>query len=118
MKNVNTKCVHALLLATLVSVAVTGCANTMRGAKKDTEIIAEKTGGGIETMDVKTALIKDGRVDAGNINVDTSASTKTVLLKGSVPSAEQRATAEAIAREQAKGYRIDNQLTVVPRQQL
>jgi osmotically-inducible protein OsmY len=66
-------------------------------------------------MDVKAALIADGRVDAGNINVDTSASTKTVVLKGSVPTDEQRTTAEAIAREQAKGYTITNNLTVAPK---
>jgi len=104
-----------ILAAALIAAVSAGCANTMRGVKKDTEKAVEKTGGGIETMDVKAALIADGRVDAGNINVDTSASTKTVLLKGSVPTAEQRRIAEVIAREQAKGYRIDNQLTVVPK---
>jgi len=36
--------------------------------------------------------IADGRVDASSIKVDTSASTKTVVLKGSVPIAEQKAT--------------------------
>ena len=61
---------------------------------------------------MKSALIADGRVDATNINVDTIASTRTVVLKGSVPTAEQKATAEGIAREKAKGYTITNQLTV------
>ena len=112
-----TKYFAPVLLLTLVSLAAPGCGNTMRGAKKDTEKIVEKTGAGVETMDVKAALIKDGRVDASNVNVDTSASTKTVLLKGSVPTAEQKSAAEMIAREQAKGYRIDNQLVVVPKQQ-
>jgi osmotically-inducible protein OsmY len=95
---------------------LTGCANTMQGIGEDTENIMENTGAGVETMDVKSALMADGRVDASNVNVDTIADTKTVVLKGSVPTAEQRATAEAIARDQAKGYRIDNQLTVAPRQ--
>ena len=102
----------ALALAIVASAA---CGNTMRGIKTDTESNVEKTAGGVETMDVKAALIADGRVDAGNINVDTSASTKTVVLKGSVPTAEQRTTAETIAREQAKGYTITNNLTVVPK---
>jgi len=106
---------QAVVAAVLVSTLAAGCANTMRGVKADTEKAVENTGGGLETMDVKAALIADGRVDSANINVDTSASTKTVLLKGSVPTAEMRATAEAIAREQAKGYKIDNQLTVVPK---
>ena len=61
---------------------------------------------------MKSALIADGRVDASNINVDTSASTKTVVLKGSVPTAQQKTTAEAIARDKAEGYTINNQLTV------
>lgn len=101
----------AVAVAILVSAA---CGNTMRGIKTDTENAAEKTAAGVETMDVKAALIADGRVDAANINVDTSASTKTVVLKGSVPTAEQRTTAEAIARDQAKGYVITNNLTVAP----
>lgn len=106
---------QAVFAAVLVSALTAGCGATWRGVKTDTETAVEKTGGGIETMDVKAALIADGRVDAGNINVDTSASTKTVVLKGSVPTAAQRTMAETIAREQAKGYRIDNQLTVVPK---
>ena len=109
-----TKHLQGLMMATLV-ISAAACANTMQGVKTDTEKAVENTGGGIETMDVKAALIADGRVDAGNINVDTSASTKTVVLKGSVPSAEQRSFAEMIAKEQAKGYTINNQLTVVPK---
>ena len=109
-----TKYLQGVLMAALV-VSTAACANTMQGVKADTEKAVENTGGGIETMDVKAALIADGRVDAGNINVDTSASTKTVVLKGSVPTAEQRTVAEAIAKEQAKGYTINNQLTVVPK---
>ena len=36
----------------------------------------------VETMDVKAALMADSRVEAGNINVDTDHTTKTVVLKG------------------------------------
>ena len=71
-----------------------------------------QTAAAAQTVDVKSALIADARVDATNINVDTIASTRTVVLKGSVPTAEQKATAEGIAREKAKGYTITNQLTV------
>ena len=107
-----------MLTGTLVAVLALGaggCANTMQGAKQDTERAAEKTAAAVETVDVKSALIADGRVDASNINVDTNSSTKTVVLKGSVPTADQKATAEAIARDQAKGYTITNNLTVVPK---
>lgn len=106
--------IHVSLVAA-IAISATACGNTMRGIKTDTENAAEKTAAGVETFDVKAALIADGRVDAGNINVDTSADTKTVVLKGSVPTAEQKTQAEAIAKDQAKGYRIDNRLTVVPK---
>ena len=66
----------------------------------------------VETMDVKAALMRDDRVDAGGINVDTNHQTKTVVLKGKVPTAAQKALAEQIAAEQATGYRIQNELTV------
>jgi osmotically-inducible protein OsmY len=99
--------------ALIVVAALSGaCANTVQGVKQDSEKIAEKTGAAANTVDVKSALIADGRVDASNINVDTSASTKTVVLKGTVPNAQQRTTAEAIARDNAEGYTITNQLTV------
>ena len=101
--------------ALIVVAALSGaCANTVRGVKQDTEKVAEKTSAASNTVDVKSALIADGRVDASGINVDTSAQTKTVVLKGTVPSADQKATAEAIARDKAEGYKIVNQLTVAP----
>jgi osmotically-inducible protein OsmY len=98
-----------------VIIASAACGNTMRGIQTDAENATENTAAGVETMDVKAALIADGRVDAANINVDTIASTKTVVLKGSVPTADQRTVAEQIARDQAKGYQITNNLTVVPK---
>ena len=101
--------------ALIVVAALSGaCANTVRGVKQDTEKVAEKTSAASNTVDVKSALIADGRVDASGINVDTSAQTKTVVLKGTVPSADQKTTAEAIARDKAEGYKIVNQLTVAP----
>ncbi|MEZ5285797.1 MAG: BON domain-containing protein [Vicinamibacterales bacterium] len=71
-------------------------------------------GAAMETMDVKMALMASDRVDAGDINVDTNHETKTVVLKGKVPTAEQKAAAEQIAREEAEGYRVQNELMVAP----
>jgi len=65
-----------------------------------------------QTVDVKTALMADKGVDASHIDVDTDASTKTVTLKGSVPSQAQKVKADQIAHDYAAGYRIVNQLTV------
>lgn len=107
--NKNSTGVCALILVAALSGA---CANTVRGVKQDTEKVAEKTAAATNTVDVKSALIADGRVDASSINVDTNAETRTVVLKGTVPTAEQKSTAEAIARDNAEGYRIVNQLSV------
>ena len=68
----------------------------------------------VETIDVKSALMADRTVDASHINVDTFHETKTVVLKGSVKTAPQRAEAARIAAAEAPTYRIDNQLTIVP----
>lgn len=70
--------------------------------------------GAVETIDVKSALMADRTVDASHINVDTFHETKTVVLKGSVKTATQRDEAARIAAAEAPGYRIDNQLRIVP----
>lgn len=66
----------------------------------------------VETLDVKTALTADSRVDASNINVDSDHVAKTVTLKGRVPTAAQKTLAEEIATAKAIGYRVRNELTV------
>ena len=68
-----------------------------------------------ETIDVKTALMSDATVDASDINVDTFHETKTVVLKGSVTTAAQKAEAGKIAAREAEGYKVENQLVVKPR---
>lgn len=87
-------------------------------AAADTREAAREAGGAVagavETIDVKSALMADRTVDASHINVDTLHETKTVVLKGSVKTATQRDEAARIAAAEAPGYRIDNQLTVVP----
>lgn len=100
-----------LMLAGLVVSAV-ACSNTMSGAEKDTEAAVERAAGAAETFDVKTSLIGDGRVDASHIDVDTISETKTVILRGSVPTRKQRSLAGDIAKREARGYRIDNQLSI------
>lgn len=65
-----------------------------------------------QTLDVKTALMADSSIDASRIDVDTDEATKTVTLKGTVPNAAQKASAERIAKAKAEGYKIRNSLTV------
>jgi osmotically-inducible protein OsmY len=67
-----------------------------------------------ETLDVKSALMADATIDASEINVDTLHETKTVILKGSVPTSAQKEEAARIAAREAEGYRVDNQLMVKP----
>ncbi len=90
-----------------------------REAKDDVSRTAGKAGSAVdaaaETIDVKTALMADSTVDASDINVDTFHETKTVVLKGSVPTAAQKAEVGKIAAREAEGYKIDNKLTVKPR---
>ena len=84
-------------------------------ARKAANEAGSAVGAAAETIDVKTALMADTTVDASDINVDTFHETKTVVLKGSVPTAAQRAEAGRIAAREAEGYRVDNQLIVKAR---
>ncbi|MEQ1757309.1 MAG: BON domain-containing protein [Vicinamibacterales bacterium] len=66
----------------------------------------------VQTLDVKSALTADSRVDASNINVDTDHVTKTIVLKGRVPTAAQKTLAGQIATSHANSYNVRNELTV------
>jgi hyperosmotically inducible protein len=79
------------------------------GAKE----VGSEVGAKKQTVDVKAALMVDKSIDTSHIDVDTDADTKTVTLKGTVPTAAQKAAAEKVAREKAEGYKVRNQLTVV-----
>jgi osmotically-inducible protein OsmY len=86
-----------------------------RAADKAGELAGEAgeaIGAAKQTFDVKAALTADTTIDASHIDVDTEHETRTVTLKGTVPTAEQKAAAERIARDKAEGYTIVNQLTV------
>lgn len=78
------------------------------GAKE----VASDVGAGKQTVDIKAALMAATGIDASHIDVDTDANTKTVTLKGTVPTASQRTAAAELARDKAQGYRIRNLLTV------
>ena len=65
-----------------------------------------------QTMQIKTALIDADNLDANNIDVDTNGSTKTVTLRGHVPTASQKAAAERIAKQKAPDYKVVNNITV------
>jgi osmotically-inducible protein OsmY len=113
MLNTVRRFITAAVAVALLVVSV-ACSNTARAVVNDTKDNTAKVAAGAETVDVKTALMAAKDLDTGAIDVDTYADTKTVVLRGSVPTAEQKARAEQIAREHAPNYKIDNRLAVVP----
>jgi osmotically-inducible protein OsmY len=98
----------------LALAGVTGCAQTARGVVTDTKENTAAVRGGLETVDVKTAIIADKTIDSGAIDVDTYQDKKVVVLRGSVPTEAQKQKAEQIARDNAKGYTVENRLVVAP----
>jgi predicted small secreted protein len=100
--------------AVALLVGSAACANTARGVVEDTKDNASAVRGGLETVDVKSAIIADKTIDSGAIDVDTFQDKKLVVLRGSVPTEAQKARAEEIARKNATGYKVDNRLAVVP----
>lgn len=101
------------LIALTLAISAVGCARTAQGVVTDTKANASAVRGGLETLDVKAAIIADKTIDSGAIDVDTYQDKKLVVLRGSVPTAAQKAKAEQIARDKAKGYTVDNRLAVV-----
>lgn len=101
--------------AVVIAATLTGCSRTVDGVKSDTSRAVDNVKAGMETIDVKTALLSDATLDASRIDVDTYGDRKLVVLRGSVPTAAQKEEAGRIARQEAPGYRIDNQLTVAPK---
>jgi osmotically-inducible protein OsmY len=89
---------------------------TASGAEKaedKTSGVGDTLSAAKQTTVVKAALMVDKNVDSSHIDVDTDADTKTVMLKGTVPTAAQKTAAERIARAKvSKGYSVHNMLTV------
>ena len=96
----------------LVLAGAAGCAQTARGVIQDTKENAQAVRGAAETIDVKTAIIADKTIDSGAIDVDTYQDKKVVVLRGTVPTEAQKQRAEQIAKDNAKGYTVENRLVV------
>lgn len=111
MKVMKRSIAGAAALAAVISVSA--CSNTLHGVAKDTSKVTDKVAEATNTGDVKTALIADNEVDTSAINVDTIIETKTVVLRGSVPTAAMKQRAEMIAKREARGYTVTNELAVV-----
>ncbi len=109
------KQILAYTLVTLtLTISAAACAQTAQGVVTDTKANTAAVKGAIETLDVKSAIVADKTIDSGAIDVDTFGDKKVVVLRGSVPTDAQKTKAEQIARDNAKGYTIENRLAVVP----
>jgi osmotically-inducible protein OsmY len=74
---------------------------------------ADAAAAAVQTAQVKAALVADSSVEARGIDVDTDAHSKTITLKGQVPSEAQKTAAGRIAKAAAStGYGVVNDLTV------
>jgi osmotically-inducible protein OsmY len=102
-----------ILIALTLAIGAAGCAQTAQGVVTDTKENTAAVRGGLETLDVKTAIIADKTIDSGAIDVDTYQDKKLVVIRGSVPTEAQKAKAEQIARANATGYTVENRLAVV-----
>jgi osmotically-inducible protein OsmY len=92
---------------------VKDAAEKAAGEVKDaTQDLAPKVDAAKQVADVKLALMADPNVDASGIDVDADEGTKTIHLKGTVPSPAQKTSAERIARGKAEGWKIHNMLAV------
>jgi osmotically-inducible protein OsmY len=80
--------------------------------KDTTRSVGNTLDAAAQTMQIKTALIDANNLNANDIDVDTDGATKTVTLKGHVPTAAQKAAAARIAKEKAPDYRIVNDIVV------
>jgi predicted small secreted protein len=87
-------------------------ANATESTREAANSMGAKIDAAQQTMDVKTALMADKTVDASGIDVDSSADTKTVTLKGHVKTAAEKTRAAEIAKAKAPGYTVVNNLVV------
>ena len=91
----------------------------VKDVEEKTKEGAHKTGEAIDAtkqhLDVKAALLADKTVDASHIDIDTNKDAKILYLRGTVPTATQKAAAERIARDKADGFTVRNELTVMAR---
>ena len=108
----------ASLLVSMVAALLGGCAAAVIGGAaaggyyigKDDRPATQIAQDAAITAAIKTRLIADPVVKAFDINVDTYESL--VILRGRVDKAEQRASAERIARGASGVKGVRNELTV------
>ena len=91
-----------------------GTAVAAEAAKKQIGEAARHASAAQQTAQIKAELMADASIDSTTIDVDTFADTRTVMLKGHVRSAAEKASVARIAAAKAPGFTIDNRLEVKP----
>jgi len=82
--------------------------------KNTAENTAKLADNGQTTLAVKNAILTSKGLESSNLNVDTK--DKQIILRGSVPTEDQKKQAETIAKGIAgKEYTVTNQLTIAPK---
>jgi hypothetical protein len=88
-----------------------------KDVKREAKPAAKEVGQTVDAtkqhLDVKAALLADKAVDASHIDIDVNKEAKILYLRGTVPTAAQKAAAERIARDKADGFVVRNELTVM-----
>ena len=84
-----------------------------REAKPAAKEVGETVDATKQHLDVKAALLADKAVDASHIDIHVNKEAKILYLRGTVPTAAQKAAAERIARDKADGFAVHNELTVM-----
>jgi hypothetical protein len=83
-------------------------------ARESGDEIAHEVKGAAVHVEVARALAADTTIDASHVHVEADEAARTVVLRGSVPDAHQRAAAERIAAAHAAGYQVRNELAAIP----
>jgi osmotically-inducible protein OsmY len=94
-----------------------------QGAEKAAEAVSTATdsaaasaAAAAATLEVKTALMADKRVDASRIDVDSDGVLKVIHIRGMVVTAAEIPAATEIATAKAPaGWRVSNELVVAPK---
>jgi hypothetical protein len=61
---------------------------------------------------VEDGVLADTSFDPSNVRVEVSPVTRTIILRGTIPSEVGKRAAEQVARLHARGYAVSNQLLV------
>lgn len=91
-----------------------------KGAAKTVEKGVEKAGTVVTlTPKIKNALVVSKQIDASTINIDTDATKKVVMIKGTIPTQAKKDLATQITKKELAdagadyaGYKVQNDLTV------